>query len=206
MIFQKIPNWFQKIFPSITWRVETIPREVYLTFDDGPHEEITPWVLGLLKKHDAKATFFCLGKNIDAHPKIFQEIIDDHHQIGSHTYSHLNASQVNFQLYEKEIIWMEKKVGNNLFRPPYGRLTWESYFKLKEKYQIVMWDVMSYDFEKKMTPDSILKSLKKDIRNGSIIVFHDNEKSFQNLLIVLPQFLEWLEQEKYICKSLLLKL
>ena len=197
MILFNIPSWIQFIFPSILWRVDTDKKEVFLTFDDGPTPEVTYWILELLKKFDAKASFFCLGKNIIEYPEIVSLLVKEGHQIGNHTFTHVNAQKVIFADYLEEIKSTEKLISNNIFRPPYGKLTIQSFFRLREKYRIVLWDIMSYDFDANQDIKSVLLKLKKSTKKGSIIVFHDNVKSFERLKIILPEYLQWLYDENY---------
>lgn len=197
MILFNTPSWIQFIFPSILWRVDTDKKEVFLTFDDGPTPEVTQWIMELLKKFDAKASFFCLGKSIKEYPEIVAVLVKEGHQIGNHTFTHLNAQKVAYSDYLEEIKSTEKLISNKLFRPPYGKLTFQSFFKLKKKYRIVLWDIMSYDFDANQDTKEVLIKLKKSTKKGSIIVFHDNIKSFERLKIILPEYLQWLYEENY---------
>lgn len=201
MVLFKIPWWIQKLLPAIIWRKASSEREVFLTFDDGPNPEVTPWVLDLLDRYQAKATFFCLGKQVEKHGDIFNEIISRGHETGSHTYSHADAFKIPVDEYLQEVRRGAYLVGNNLFRPPYGHLTPKVYFKLKSRYRIVLWDVMSYDFDSSLDSGRLLMELKQNTEAGSIIVFHDSVKAFPQLKIILPQYLQWLREKNFFCNK-----
>jgi peptidoglycan/xylan/chitin deacetylase (PgdA/CDA1 family) len=206
----KTPRVVQKFFPNYSWRVSTEKKEIYLTFDDGPVPDFTPWVLETLKKFNAKATFFCVGENIEKYPHIFRQIIEDNHSIGNHTFNHLQGWKTSTTKYIKNIIKAEsylkdaeKHQGIKLFRPPHGRIKPVQARILRKKgYKIIMWDVLSGDFDQKLSKEECLKHTLKHINNGSIVVFHDSVKSFKNLDYVLPRVLEHFRQQGYTFKSL----
>lgn len=202
MVLFKIPEFVQLFFTSILWRVKTKERAVYLTFDDGPTPEITQWVLETLETNNAEATFFCLGRSIEAQPDLFKEIILKNHQVGNHTYSHVNAMNVSYSTFIKEIEKTETLVKSDLFRPPYGKLTIKSFFNLRKKYRIVLWDLMSYDFDASQNTKDILNQLREKTRPGSIIVFHDSIKASVQLKQILPDYIQWLKMENYTCKKI----
>jgi len=206
----KTPRVVQKFFPNYSWRIRTEKKEIYLTFDDGPVPDFTPWVLDTLKKFDAKATFFCVGENIEKYPHIYQQIITDNHSIGNHTFNHLQGWKTSTTKYIKNIIKAEsylkdaeKNQGIKLFRPPHGRIKpMQARILRKKGYKIIMWDVLSGDFDQKLSKEECLQHTLKHINNGSIVVFHDSVKSFKNLDYVLPRVLEHFRQQGYTFKSL----
>lgn len=201
----KVPNFLKKIFPSLIWQIPSKDKSIYLTFDDGPVPIVTPWVLDLLKAYNAQATFFCIGNNVYKHPEIFKQILAENHVIGNHTFNHLKGWQTNLQLYfentEKcqEVINVETK----LFRPPYGKITPKQIKLLKNKgYKIIMWDVLSYDFKNELDTKKALKKIIQHTNSGSIIVFHDSLKAFENLKILLPLYLDYFSNQGFIFKGI----
>ena len=198
--FIKTPSLIKLIFNNRVWSFSSKEKTLYLTFDDGPTPEITNWTLKQLKIHNAKATFFCIGKNIVNHPEIYQNIIDCGHSIGNHTNNHLNGYKTNTSEYLKNISECEKKFKKKttLFRPPYGKLKISQAKKLKkEGYKIIMWDVLSADFDTSITPEDCLKNVIRNVNNGSIIVFHDSVKAQEKLKYVLPKILEYYTYKGY---------
>ncbi len=201
----RIPGFIQKLFPSRLWTISTKEKVLYLTFDDGPVPKITPWVLEQLKKHKAKATFFCIGDNIRKHPDIFQQIISEDHRIGNHTHNHLNGWKTSTDYYVKNVLlgedFISEKRGqenSKLFRPPYGRLTGkQSKILQKRGFKIVMWDVLSKDYDRSLSAEKCLKNTIKHSHPGSIIVFHDSIKAAGNLKKVLPEILEHFSRQGY---------
>ena len=206
----KTPRLVQKFFYNYSWRIKTNEKEIYLTFDDGPVPEFTPWVLETLEKYEAKATFFCVGENIKKYPHIYQEIKDRKHSIGNHTFNHLQGWKTSTNKYVKNTLKAdsylqdsEDKTGKKLFRPPHGRIRPNQARILRKKgYKIIMWDVLSGDFDQGLSKESCLEHTIKHITNGSIVVFHDSMKSFKNLDYVLPKVLEHFKQKGYHFKSL----
>lgn len=206
----KTPKLVQRFFHNYSWRIHTDKKEIYLTFDDGPVPEFTPWVLKTLKKHDAKATFFCVGENIKKHPSIYQQIKDHDHSIGNHTFNHLIGWKTPTRKYVKNILKAESylldasdRKGNKLFRPPHGRIRPVQARILRKKgYKIIMWDVLSGDFDQSLSKELCLEYTIKHIKSGSIVVFHDSVKSFKNLDYVLPRVLEHFTLDGYKFKSL----
>lgn len=215
----KTPGFVKTIFPNFVWNINTTEKELYLTFDDGPTPEITDWVLQTLKAYNAKATFFCIGKNIEANPEIFQNILRDEHSIGNHTYDHLkgwkNKSKVyiaNTELTDSVIafqvqnsIHSNTSVGENfkLFRPPYGKFKSKQSKKLQGLgYKIILWDVLSYDWDKTVSEDTCLKNVISVAKEGSIVVFHDSLKAERNLKYALPKVLEHYSNEGYSFKAI----
>lgn len=191
--FVKTPALLRMLYKSCTWRFRPAAPAVYLTFDDGPHPTATPFVLEQLKKYHAKATFFCLGKNVQAHPDIYQEIFINGHAVGNHTFHHLNGWKTSPQKYLADILEAKAYIGSDLFRPPYGRITPFQVARLKKQappFRIIMWDILSGDFDTELSPQDCLQNVLFKSSSGSIIVFHDSEKAWERLQYVLPRVLE----------------
>lgn len=199
MIWPHIPRLIQFLIPGILWRVNTSKKIVYLTFDDGPNPDVTPWVLDQLKQHHASATFFCLGKHLQEFPQLAERIQQEGSVLGNHTYSHVRAGKVRDTHYLEEVEHTGQFLKNNLFRPPYGRLNISLWWKLRKKYTLVLWDLMAYDFDASLDTEKMMKTLKSKTDKGSIIVFHDNIKSFNQLKVLLPEYLIWLRQNQFEC-------
>ena len=170
---------------------------MYLTFDDGPIPEVTPWVLQQLKAFDAQATFFCVGENVKKNPEIFQEIIQQKHRIGHHTFNHINGWKTKNKNYFHNVEMGNEMVQSNLFRPPYGKLKRAQIQYLKQKYKLIMWDVLTYDFDKKTSPQKCLQNVVHNVQSGSIIVFHDSVKAKENLFYTLPRTLGFLKDKGF---------
>lgn len=183
------PSWVDQILPSVLWRFATKEPIIYLTFDDGPIPEVTPWVLDLLAKNNAKATFFCIGANVKKYPEIYQRILDEGHTVGNHTHNHLNGWKTGNKEYFTNIKECGKWVETTLFRPPYGKLSQSQLKQLKKKYQIVMWSVLSKDYDAEVRPESCLGNVLTS-RPGDILVFHDSLKAEENLRYTLPRLLK----------------
>lgn len=203
-------NWFTKaIFPNYIWKIKTDGKKVFLTFDDGPTPEITEWVLNELKKYNAKATFFCIGDNIKKFPEIFQKLITDKHSIGNHTFNHLNGWKTDVTEYHENVLLCQSEIeknnfSTNLFRPPYGKISRKQAKNLtQENYKIIMWDIISFDFDKTITKEKCLENVITNVEPGSIIVFHDSKKAWQNLEFVLPKTLEFLKKEGYTFEKII---
>lgn len=194
----RTPNIFSLLFPKILFRVNSSRRDVYLTFDDGPHPEATNFVLDCLKEHDSKATFFTVGENVHRYPEIMHRIRMEGHATGHHTNKHLNALRVSKTAYLADVEMGAKKNPSPLFRPPYGKLTIAAYNALKNKYRIVLWDVLSEDYDEKYTAEQCIEKVMKQVRPGSIVVLHDNPKCLEKLKVILPRLLEELKRENYV--------
>lgn len=179
---------------------------VYLTFDDGPHPEITPFVLEQLSRVGAKASFFCIGSRVAAHPLVYQQIIEQGHRVGNHTQEHLNAWHTNLKDYLKDVAVAAEFIDSNLFRPPYGKLPWQIAKQIptviKSPAQIVMWDILSGDFDHRLTAAACLENCRRYLRPGSIIVLHDSEKAWDRLKILLPELLSLITSTGYSLKVL----
>lgn len=203
--FVKTPWWLKRLYPGCVWDIPVKEKILYLTFDDGPHPEVTPFVLEQLKQYHAKATFFCIGKNVAAHPQIYRRLLDEGHRTGNHTNNHLNGWKVTDELYLQNILAAGKYIDSNLFRPPYGRIT---RFQVKlltgirnspvnNNFSIIMWDVLSGDFDVALNGETCSVNVIKHAQPGSIIVFHDSEKAFPRLQEALPKTLQYFSEKGY---------
>lgn len=197
---RQVPDYIQKIWRTPIWRINPDEKSVYLTFDDGPNPKVTPLVLDILDKFGVKATFFCVGENVKKYPEVFREVKRRGHTVGNHTFNHLKGYKSSTQDYVKNVWKADEYVHSNLFRPPHGRIKLSQIRTLKKDFKIIMWDFITYDFDSKVTPDAILKEVKKRTRNGSIVIFHDSLKAEKNMLAALPKALEFWKEEGYkIC-------
>lgn len=198
LLWAKTPAIIQKLLPKLVWRIPTTEKKVWLTFDDGPNPKISTFILDLLKEHNIKATFFCVGKNIEKYPEIFAKIKAHGHSIGNHSYSHLNGFKTCSEKYVNDIERCQKLMPETkLFRPPFGKIYPWQIRKLNRQYKIIMWDVMSWDFNKNTSPESCLNNVVNNVETGSIILFHDNKKSFANLQFTLPKIISVLKEKKF---------
>lgn len=202
MKLYKTPRFLRLIFKRRTWGFYLDKNAIYLTFDDGPHPDITPWILDLLKEKNLVATFFCVGENVVRYPEIYQRIVSEGHAVGNHTMRHLNALKVKPKEYLKSIEEAQKVIQSKLFRPPYGRLTPTVAKKIRNKYSIVMWSWLSYDFDQSISIEKILEKGKKQIKGGDILVLHDNPKITERQKILLPALIELLSDKKFNYKTL----
>lgn len=198
----KTSQFVKWLFPKYIWQIPTQDKTVYLTFDDGPTPEITPWVLDQLDAYQAKATFFCIGDNIRKFPEIYGDVIARGHQIGNHTYHHLNGWKTNADQYVQNAHQWESValIEGKLFRPPYGKIKSSQAHQLMQRgYKIIMWDVLSADFDAQVCAENCLENVVKHVNPGSIVVFHDSVKAFKNLQYTLPQTLRFLKENGYKC-------
>jgi peptidoglycan/xylan/chitin deacetylase (PgdA/CDA1 family) len=205
--FVKTPGWLKRIYDSYIWSIPVNDKILYLTFDDGPHPEATPFVLKELKKHNALATFFCIGKNVVSYPGIYKQIINEGHSVGNHTYNHLNGWKTSNADYLKDIALASNEIDSDLFRPPYGRITSFQAKNLKpvmkgKEPKVIMWDVLSGDFDIDCTSQQCLANVLLASVSGSIVVFHDSEKAFPKLAYTLPRILNHFSEKGYLFKSL----
>lgn len=215
----KTPNLLKIIFNKWVWSFSSKDKTIYLTFDDGPTPEITDWTINQLQKYNAKATFFCIGKNIEKYPEIFQKIIEAKHTVGNHTHNHLNGWKTSPQDYLTNFTQANQTISNNfnkysksqknstqtskLFRPPYGKISLKQSKKIrKEGFKIIMWDVLSADFDTTISKKKCLKNVIENLKEGSIVVFHDSEKANKKLRYVLPKILEYYSEKGYTFKSI----
>lgn len=209
----KTPKLVSKLFPNYVWNINTTEKELFLTFDDGPTPEVTTWVLDTLYTFKAQATFFCIGKNVENHPEIFQRILNEGHTIGNHTQNHVNGWKTKTASYLENVLEAENiiqtKAGNQtlevdkLFRPPYGQIKPQQGTKVLDmNYKIVMWDVLSFDWDATVSEEECLNNVLSKSKPGSIIVFHDSIKASRNMKYALPKVLEYFSKEGFKFKKL----
>ncbi len=203
LYFVKTPWWLKKIYPGYLWTINTKKNILYLTFDDGPHPEATPFVLDELRKYDALATFFCIGKNVNAYPEIYKRVLDEGHTVGNHTQHHLNGWKTDNIIYMNDIAEAGKYIDSGLFRPPYGRITSFQAKHLRSAMRgrestVVMWDVLSADFDTSLTPMKCMENVVFHAKAGSIVVFHDSEKAFSKIQYVLPKILSFFSEKGFV--------
>jgi peptidoglycan-N-acetylglucosamine deacetylase len=192
----KIPWWVKLLYRNCTWQMPGGEKVLYLTFDDGPHPIATPFVLDVLKQYNAKATFFCIGKNVFENRKIYDRIITEGHQTGNHTHDHLDGWRTENHVYLQNISKAAVHIQSPLFRPPYGRIK-KRQIKLLPEYRVIMWTVLSGDFDKKISGEKCLSNVVKNAESGAVIVFHDSEKAFENMRYALPGVLEYFTSRGY---------
>jgi peptidoglycan/xylan/chitin deacetylase (PgdA/CDA1 family) len=202
MFRHRIPHLFPILFPNFLWRSDPHNNAIYLTFDDGPHPRITEDVCDLLKGYNAKATFFCVGDNVQKYPETLKMILELGHSVGNHTYHHLNGWKTHTETYINDIQKCASLLSSTLFRPPYGRITPKQYQLLKLKYKVVMWDILTRDYDPNLNVKHALKTCTNNMKPGSILVFHDSEKAQKNLLTMLPHILEYGKQNGFTFQSL----
>ncbi|WP_298894117.1 polysaccharide deacetylase family protein [uncultured Psychroserpens sp.] len=206
----KTPIVAKKMFPNYVWDVATNDKELYLTFDDGPTPKITDWTLNTLNDYNAKASFFCIGSNVEKYPDVFKNIIDNGHTVGNHTQHHVKGWTTKTKDYLKEVKTAQTSINayknsetQLLFRPPYGQIKPKQGKKLITLgYQIIMWDVLSFDWEKEISEEKCLENVMSKSKKGSIIVFHDSVKASRNLMYTLPKVLELFSNEGFVFKAL----
>ncbi|MEJ5092243.1 polysaccharide deacetylase family protein [Sphingobacterium faecium] len=197
MYLVKAPFFLKLFYPKSIWNKSRKENKIYLTFDDGPIPELTPFVLDTLKQYNIKATFFCVGENIKKNPHLFERILLEGHQVGNHTYNHLKGWQTTDAHYLENIEKCQELTKSNLFRPPYGRAKKSQLAKLYPDYQIIMWDVLTGDFDLSLSPEKCYKNAIKHTENGSIIVFHDNIKAIPRVEYALPKTIAYLLSKNY---------
>ena len=203
LIPAKTPEIIKRLFSAYTWDIKTDNKELYLTFDDGPTPDVTMWVLDMLDQFDAKATFFCIGKNVQLYPKIYNEIGLRGHSIGNHTHNHIKGWKTSTKTYLEDINKASVYIESDFFRPPYGKLTITQGKKLlKKKYAIIMWDVVAKDWDHSISPDRCLQNVITNSGPGSIIVFHDSYKAEKNMSYALPRVLDYFKERGFKFKSL----
>ena len=196
----KTPNLIKKLYPDSVWSMPAKRKQIFLTFDDGPDKEVTSFVLEELRKFEAKATFFCIGKNVRAEFEIYKQIIDERHRVGNHTFNHLNGWRTNDQVYLDDIFQAKKIIDSNIFRPPYGRITrFQSNAIAGDKFQLktIMWDVLSGDFDTSISGEDCYLNVVKNVSPGSIIVFHDSIKAKERLQYALPRVLKYFSERGF---------
>jgi peptidoglycan-N-acetylglucosamine deacetylase len=192
MFFEQLPEFIRFFFKSEIWRMDSSRNTIYLTFDDGPIPGVTPWVLDVLDQYKIKATFFCVGDNVRKYPLIYKDIIDRGHRTGNHTFNHYRGYLKSKEAYLKNVEQASAYIESDLFRPPHGDLRLSQLLALRSQYKIIQWDVVSRDYNSKISPENVLNIVKKYTRNGSIIVFHDSLKAQKNMVYAMPRAVEWL--------------
>ena len=202
MYFARTPRTAQSFFKELVWNVPGPDKDLYLTFDDGPIPVVTPWVLDVLKEHDAKGTFFCIGRNCVENPAILQRIRDEGHSVGNHTFDHLPGRSTPMRTYLRNVLQCQPYTGTRLFRPPYMSITLNQTRVLRSRFDVVLWDVLSGDFDPGISAEQCLRNVIDNVRRGSIVLFHDNEKSEPHLRYALPKVLEHFGTQGYRFKAL----
>lgn len=198
MLIERPPLLYRLLFPEAIWRLKKRGRKVvYLTFDDGPIPEVTPWVLDTLDRYNIKATFFMVGENVCRNPGLFEEIKKRDHSWGNHTMHHLQGMKVRSVNYLRDLNAAHSVIQSILFRPPHGIIRWAQAKVIKNHYNIVMYDLVTRDYSRKLSPDQVFENVRRYTRNGSIIVFHDSLKARKNIMATLPRAIEWLQSEGY---------
>ena len=197
MIIEQPTIWLRWIYPKALWRMDPKEHSVYLTFDDGPIPEATPFILDTLSKYGVKATFFMVGDNVRKYPHLYERIKAEGHQVGNHTYNHMGSVRHTLKTYVKNTNKANELIHSKYFRPPHGWMRPAAYIWLNRKYKVVMWDVVTRDYSKLLTADDVVNNIKTYTRNGSIITFHDSLKSIDKLQTALPESLEWLISQGY---------
>ncbi len=195
----KPPLYSDKILAkSFVWRIPNNKNKIFLTFDDGPTKEITNSIIKIISDFDIKATFFCIGRNVDRLSDIYNKIIESGNVAGNHSYSHLNGWKVKYQEYINDVELSKNIINSNLFRPPYGKIRPKQLRALKSNFKIVMWDVLSGDYNYKQSPIDVYKNVVNNVKSGSIIVFHDSDKAKKNMLYALPKAIENLLKKGFV--------
>ena len=198
MLIERPPLLYRLLFPEAIWRFKKRGRKVvYLTFDDGPIPEVTPWVLDTLDRYRIKATFFMVGENVCRNPGLFEEIKKRGHSWGNHTMHHIQGMKVRSVNYLRDLNAAHTVIQSSLFRPPHGIIRWAQAKVIKNHYNIVMYDLVTRDYSRKLSPDQVFENVRRYARNGSIIVFHDSLKARKNIMATLPRAIEWLQSEGY---------
>ncbi|MDR0833325.1 MAG: polysaccharide deacetylase family protein [Candidatus Symbiothrix sp.] len=197
MFIEQPPLLYRIFFPSVHWRFRAEKKVVYLTFDDGPIPEMTPWVLDLLDSYNIKATFFCVADNVRKHPEIYQKILKRGHLTGNHTYHHLQGWQTDTKTFLRDVEEAKQLIDSPLFRPPHGHIRPSQLRAVAKRFKVIMWDVVARDYSRKRTSEQVLENVKKYTRNGSVIVFHDSLRAQGKLEEALPKSIEWLLAQGY---------
>ena len=201
MIIEQPAIYLRWLYPNALWRMNRHERSVYLTFDDGPIPEATPFILETLARYDIRATFFMVGDNVRKHPELYQQIVDAGHQVGNHTHNHIGGLSHTIKEYSYNVEKANAYIKSHLFRPPHGWMRLATYAWLSRRYKVVMWDLVTRDYSKWMTAQGVVNNIKRYARNGSIITFHDSLKSIDKLRTALPESIEWLKQQGYDFKT-----
>ncbi|MDR2121466.1 MAG: polysaccharide deacetylase family protein [Tannerella sp.] len=202
MFIEQPPRLYRAIFRGTVWRLSKTEKCIYLTFDDGPVPEVTPWVLDTLDTYGIKATFFCVGDNVRKYPYIFDMLTARGHKVGNHTYNHIKGTHFLSKNYVKNVDKAAELIKSDLFRPPHGHMRLPQLYRLRKRFKIIMWDVVTRDYSPHMTARGVFNVVKKYARNGSIIVFHDSLKAIERMKIALPESIEWLLAQGYRFETL----
>jgi len=201
MFIEQPAIYLRWLYPKALWRMDRHERAVYLTFDDGPIPEATPFILEVLRTEGVKATFFCVGDNVRKYPELFQQILDEGHGVGNHTHNHIGGLRHTIKEYSYNVEKANAYIHSRLMRPPHGWMRLSQYAWLSRKFKVVMWDVVTRDYSKWLTAEEVVNNVKKYARNGSIITFHDSLKSIEKLKTALPQSIKWLKEQGYAFKT-----
>ena len=197
MFIEQPSKWLRWLYPKALWRMDENDHSVYITFDDGPIPESTPFLLKTLRDSDVKATFFVVGDNVRKYPDLYQQIVDEGHRVGNHTFNHIGGARHSIRTYEKNVQQCDELIHSDLFRPPHGWMRPTQYHRYKNKYRIVMWDLVTRDYSKLLSPYDVVRNIHRYARNGSIITFHDSLKSIDKLYFALPASLRFLKSQGY---------
>ena len=197
MFIEQPSKWLRWLYPKALWRMDENDHSVYITFDDGPIPESTPFLLKTLRDFDVKATFFVVGDNVRKYPDLYQQIVDEGHRVGNHTFNHIGGARHSIRTYEKNVQQCDELIHSDLFRPPHGWMRPTQYHRYKNKYRIVMWDLVTRDYSKLLSPYDVVRNIHRYARNGSIITFHDSLKSIDKLYFALPASLRLLKSQGY---------
>ncbi len=199
----RVPLWYRALFPGATWRIPSKnAKSVYLCFDDGPIPEITPWVLDKLDELGVKATFFCVADNVRRNPELFLEIKNRGHQVGNHTFHHLQGLYTRSKNYLNDVMEADELIHSRYFRPPHGHMRLKQVIELSHHFDLIMWDVITRDYNARLDPETVFSYVEKYVRNGSIITFHDSVKAFKNMRVAMPKSVEWLLEQSYQFKRI----
>ena len=196
-MFVKTPSIAKYLYPSLVWKKNTEQKKIWITFDDGPNEKVTPFLVNLLGKFNIKATFFIIGSQAKKHPELVKLIINNGHKIGNHSFSHLSGYSTKNNKYLQDVEQAKKHIDSDIFRPPYGKITPSQIKSLKKDFKIIMWDIMSWDFKENISSNKIFRNVMDNVESGSIILFHNNLKSYKNLKKSLETILEKLKEQEY---------
>lgn len=202
MYFVNAPFFLRWMYPSVTWNRSRASKKIYLTFDDGPIPEITPWILDVLQEHQVKATFFCVGENIVKHPEIYQRLVQEGHRIGNHTFNHLKGWDTPDEVYIENVMLCQEHTTSKLFRPPYARAKKSQINMLRKHFELIYWDVLTGDFDLNISPEKCYANVLKHTKSGSIIVFHDNLKAIPRVKYALPRTITHFLQKGYTFDTL----
>lgn len=197
MIIEQPAKFLRWLYPDALWRMDPTERAVYLTFDDGPIPEVTPWVLEVLEHYDVRATFFMVGDNVRKHPREFEMVRERGHRLGNHSFNHIGGFRHGVSSYVRNVEKANAYLHTDLYRPPHGWMKWQQYWAIRERYRVVMWDLVTRDYSTRLNGRDVLLNVRRYARPGSIITFHDSLKSQDKLLYALPRAIAWLQSQGY---------